>query len=571
MRDLDYIFDGAMSTYFQSITGNKTSCELANIRESQKIIDIHKEYIEVGCNAIKTNTFGLNQDLVKDKEYLSLLIKKAISNAKEASNESDISIFGDIGPINVENDEYLELVKIFIDGGITHFLFETQVEYSTLKEAIKYIRDNVKNSVVIVSFAANQDGFTRLGYHYEQLIEQASKDADYVGLNCICGPTHAFKLLEKLDSSKYNLIAMPNAGYFDGVDDNFIYNAEYFASKMIEIIGLGIKVAGACCGSTPWHLKKIIEGYNKESLTINKNKPIEVELSESKSIVKEIFDKQKKLVAVEFSTPLKPNCENLVDLAYRVKEKEVDLITLVDSPLAQAKADSFMMAAYLQNKVKVKVMPHLTCRDKNQIAIKGSLIGGNAFGIDNVLALSGDAIAKTDRDFSKGVFSFNSNNLINYVSELNKDTFNKLPYYIGGALNVNATNFDVELKRAQLKIENNVDYFISQSIFTKQAIENLKKANEVLDVPIVAGLYPVISLRNALFLKNEVKGIDIPNELIKQFEEVTSNRYKEISVNYIFNVIDSVYNYCDGFYISTPLNKIDYVCEIIDYIKGKEN
>lgn len=573
MNKLDLIFDGAMHTYYVKKTNSITTSELANEKDSKIIIDIHKEYIKAGATAIKTNTFGLNSLLVEDKELKKNLIIKAIDNAREAIKDSNVMIFANIGPITSDNreEEYLEIVKIFIDEKINKFIFETQLEYNVLKKSIAYIRKNVEDSIVITSFASNQDGYTSLGNYYLNLLNFAKDDCDYVGLNCICGPSHIYELVKKINYSEYKLCIMPNAGY-PSCDNivRFEENVDYFAAKMVEFLNFKVKIIGGCCGTSPNHIKRIVELVAKYHSKKEKVISLKHHKQKVKSIVASIFNSKRKLIAVEVEPPKTTDITNLLDTSLLLKDLQVDLITLVDSPLANARADSLMIASKIKRELDIEVLPHLCCRDKNQIAIKGGLIGANIDNINNVLAISGDAIAKIDRDFNKGVFCFNSMNLISYINQLNEDIFNDNPFYIAAALNINAVNFKGELKRAQDKIDNKVDYFITQSIFTKKAIDNLKEARRVLKVPIVVGLYPIVSYRNALFLNNEVKGITIDEDLIDKFSKAKQEDYQKISTDFIKDVIDQVNDYCDGYYLSIPLRKTEYVIDLIKYIKNKD-
>ncbi|MGL4383544.1 MAG: methylenetetrahydrofolate reductase, partial [Bacilli bacterium] len=283
-----------------------------------------------------------------------------------------------------------------------------------------------------------------------------------------------------------------------------------------------------------------------------------------------LFKQKIKVIAAEVESPKNCDITHLLESARLLKEAGAHLLTVVDSPLAQTRADSLMIASLIKKEFKIDVLAHLTCRDKNQIAIKGGLIAANINNINNVLAISGDAIAKIDRDYSKGVFCFNSINLINYIAQLNEDIFYENPFLIGGALNVNALNFDAEIKRAEAKIANQVDYFITQSIFDQQSIDNIIKAKQVLKKPIIVGLYPVASYKNALFLHNELNGINIPKAYLKQLEEASSDTYQDLSIEYTSSLIKAVFPYCDGFYIASPLAKTIFALRLIDYIKKLE-
>lgn len=575
MKYLDYIFDGAFGTYYSFKNKTDMPSELFNISDAKGVIDIHKEYIATGINAIKTNSFRLNSSLVEEREYRDVLIKKSVENARTAVAQRKIHIFASIGPINIKEEnsnEYLEIVKVFESAGIKNFIFETNVEYDSLKKAVKYIKEYIRDSKVIVSFGFNQDGYTQLGYYYKNLIKEVSEDVDYFGMNCICGPAHMYELAKTLDTVKYKVSIMPNAGYPSiNHEPMFDHNAAYFSDMLVKFAGLDVAILGGCCGSTPDHIKQSIEKINSTEIEYLKPNLERAKVINHNSDIRDILNSKTKLIAAEVEPPKTSDTTHLLESAYKLKAEGAHLLTLVDSPLGKTRADSLMIASKIKSEVGINVLPHVTCRDKNQIALKGGLLAANINGLNNVLALSGDAIAQIDREVNKGVFCFNSLNLINYINELNKDIFYDNPYLVAGALNVNAINFKAELTRCQKKITNGVDYFITQSIFSDEAINNLILAREKLAVPIVVGLYPVATYKNALFLNNEVKGIEIPEDFIKQLENVEPEFYRKVSVAYTCKLIDKCYDYCEGFYISTPLRKTEYVCDIIKYIKRKES
>lgn len=574
MKYLDYIFDGVNGTYYQQLTGEYEPVELANITNPDKIINIHKEYIEQGVSAIKTNSFAINSSLSTDLMYRDYLIKASIKNARHAVENKDISIFASIGPINCPNNhyEYLEIVKVFEEEGITNFLFETLVEYDSIKQSIRYIKEHIRDSVVIVSFACNQDGYTKLGYNYQALFEQACHDVDYVGLNCICGPNHMYELIKKIDTRKYNVCIMPNAGYLNKMhlDKQVVDNASYYSDMILKFVSLKVKIVGGCCGTTPLHMKEVVSKLALNNIVFKANEILPIKRVSQESKIKDILYSNNKLICAEVEPPTTSDSSQLLSSAFRLKAEGAHILTIVDSPLARTRADSLMIASKIKKEVGIEVLPHLTCRDKNQIAIKAGLIGANIEGVNNILTLSGDSIAPTERSHHQGVFCFNSMNLINYIACLNKDVFYDNPYLIAGALNINAHNFNAELERAQLKVINKVDYFISQSLFSKDAIKNIRHAKQILDVPIVVGLYPVASYKNAQFLNNEVSGISIPSSYIELLKNTDPTKYQEVSVNYVKDLIKEVFNDCDGFYIATPLRKTEYVCDIIKYIKELE-
>lgn len=565
------LFDGAFGTYYNNKTLNNQNPEFANINDKEAVFNIHKEYILSGANAIKTNTFGANLTISTDYTVIKAIIENGYNIAFRATSGTEVLVFADIGQINSENAvvEYKEIVDSFINLGATNFLFETLLEIETLKPIIGYIKRTVSKSVIITSFAVSQDGYTKSGEYYKDLFELATNaGVDYVGLNCICGPAHMLNLLGKVNTQKYNLSIMPNSGYPTFVNGRTVYidNPEYFSDKLYDIYCSGAKIIGGCCGTTPEHIKAIANRINSDANSHIYN--IENTSQRIKPSKSTIFDLDKKIIAVEIDSPIDTGVSYLLNASKKAKQCGADLITIADSPLARTRADSIMIASKIQREIGIETIPHLSCRDKNLIAIKGILIAGNIEGVKNILAITGDPIALADRIDLKNVFSFNSFKLINFINKLNDDIFFALPYNICGALNINSINFENELNRAKEKIINGAICLFTQPIYSKRNADNLLLAKKSLSCKILAGIMPIASYKNALFLNNEVAGIEIPKAIIDRLKDKSCDEVKQISIDYCKEIINNIKDNCDGFYIVTPLKKIDFVEELIKYIRS---
>lgn len=578
--DHPFIFDGAFGTYYNEISARNTFCEYANINEPDTVIKIHRQYISAGANAIKTNTFGANSTLTEDFNKLTSIITKGYDLAVQAAQNQAL-VFADIGYINSSREdvaeEYIKLAQVFLNCGAKHFLFETLAEYEMIKPAISHIKKVLPEAFIIISFAVLQDGFTKKGHYYKTLINEAvsNSQVDAVGLNCICGPSHLYQLIKELDLKDITFSAMPNAGYPSTINGRTVYedNAHYFSLKLADIFSLGVKILGGCCGTTPEHIKAAADRVtrtSKNSLSIDsedtKGKPNFTHIN----LFKNKLLSGQKMVAVEINPPLDNNCDYLLSAARKAAACGADIITLADSPLARARADSIMMAAKIKREINIDVLPHLCCRDRNHIAIKSALLGASIEGIDNILIITGDPITQTDRRSSKGVFNYNSFNLISYIQNLNKEILNQKPFFIGAALNVNAMQFEHELKRAQRKIENGAGFLLSQPIFSDQAARNFSLAKNRLKCKILAGILPIASYKNALFLNNEVSGIDIPEEVLDEIKDKNPSEAANISIRYSLSIINKISECCDGYYFSTPLQRIDLVCKLIETVKSSK-
>ena len=289
-----------------------------------------------------------------------------------------------------------------------------------------------------------------------------------------------------------------------------------------------------------------------------------------KAKAKDSFNKTGVTIAVEINAPVDLDISYMLEAAKKAKEYGADFITVPDSPLGKTRANSFMISSIIKRTAGIDTIPHLCCRDKNQIAIKGDLIAANIEGISNVLVVTGDSVAEAHRSDAKQVFGFNSLKLISFIKNLNETVFHDNSYNICAALNTNAENFDAELKRAKNKIENGANCFLTQPIFSEKNIDNFLKAKKILNCRILAGIIPLAGYKNALFLNNEVPGIEIPDKIIMDLKDKSAQESKEISINYAKNIIKKVEENCDGYYIMTPLKKIDFSIELIKYIRGGE-
>ena len=557
-----FYFDGAFGTYYREKYETNDPCELANLSHPERVLAIHKEYIEAGVNAIKTNTFGVNFSLSQEENTLREILTSGYLLACKATKETDVAVFCDIGYIDGEHqkEEYLRNADAFLSLGAKNFLFETLQEYEPLPEVISYIRNREPSAKILVSFSVSQDGYTKKGYFYESLLKQASSDADIVGLNCQCGPSHLYRLIERLNLFHYPAFsAMPNAGYPQSVNGRTVYsnNMDYYAEKLLSIAALGVSVIGGCCGTTPEHIKRVISGELPEVVASS-------EVQESfgkarKNRMLELLQSGKKLLAVEIDPPVTADATFLLSAARVAKNAGADIITVADSPLARSRADSMLLSAKIKREVGIEVLPHLSCRDKNDIAIRSQLLGANIEDVNNVLVVTGDPVSRSNG----GVFQFNSYTLMNLIGTLNREIFAENPYTVCGALNINATNFDAELKRAGKKIAAGAKVLLTQPIFSQEAVNNFLKAKEILDCYLLAGILPIAGWKNALFLNNEVSGIQIPDAFIEQLKAMNPEEVKNAVVSYSMDWIRPVYEKADGFYIMTPLKKIDFVAELL--------
>ncbi len=570
-------FDGAFGTFYFEKTRDYKPCELANIHSPQTVINIHKDYIAAGAQAIKTNTYSVNSAVFPDLLQRKEIIKTAMVNAKEAAEDTDTQIFCDIGYINSDKDdvelEYVYIANDFLKNGGENFLFETLPEFSPIVKALEFIKEKMPGAVIVTSFAVSQDGYSKKGIYYKNLLQQAldCPYVDIVGLNCQCSPSHMRNLIKNLDKMYKPLLAMPNSSYPSAFNGHMTYddNSEYFAQKMVEISTYGADIIGGCCGTTPRHIRlaidsvKKLNGKKEEKQQVNQV----IEPKNTRFTIPEIC-KNKKIIAVEIDPPMDSDMSFGISAGFKLKEAGVDVITVTDSPLARARADSIMVAAKIKREVGIETMPHISCRDKNRISLKGGLIGASFENINNVLAVTGDPIMQDIFSGKTGVFSFNSYGLISFIQQLNSEIFKATPFATGRALNVNVPNFDKELARAKKKLEKGAKFFLTQPMYNDEAVANFRLAAAELSVPVLAGLMPPAGYKNAVFLNNEVSGITMDEDFVQSLKDKERAEVVEISTDFCFDIAKKVADVRGGFYLMTPMKRVDLTVRLTEKIRG---
>ena len=570
-------FDGAFGTYYFEKTRDYKPCELANIHSADIVVDIHRQYIAAGAQAVKTNTFSVNSVIFGDENQRKQIIRNAMINAKNATMDTDVAVFCDIGYINSDKEdvsyEYMYIANDFLKNGGENFLFETLPEFAPITKALQFIKEKLPQSTVAVSFAVSQDGYSKKGIYYKNLLQQAvdCPYVDIVGLNCQCSPSHMRNLIRNLDKMEKPLLAMPNSSYPSAFNGHMTFddNSEYFGDKMAEIFSCGADIVGGCCGTTPKHIElavKTVEklgGKKEEKQTENTRIT-----ARNTHLTIPYMCENKKIIAVELDPPMDTDTTFAISAAFKLKEAGVDIITVTDSPLARARADSIMVAAKIKREVGIEVLPHLSCRDKNQISLKGSMIGASFENINNVLAVTGDPVMQDIFSGKAGVFAFNSFGLISFINDLNSQIFRATPFAVGAALNVNVTNFDKELTRAVKKVEKGAKYFLTQPIYNDKAVENFILAAKTLDVPVLAGFMPPASYKNAVFLHHEVSGITMDERFIESLKDKSREEVVEISTEYCFELAKKVADWRGGYYLMTPMKRVDLTVRLSEKIRG---
>ena len=576
------LFDGAMGTYYKAAPG--VECEQANLTDPAGVLAVHREYLVAGADAVKTNTFSLPRLAAAHAPGWEQLAQAGWQLAVQAAGETGAAVFADLGPApDTEavpaGQVYTAVAKQFAVLGARNFLFETLSSDAGLLDAVGAIKAEVPDAFVLVSFAVLPDGYTREGMYCKDLARrmQESGIVDAVGLNCVSAPG-AMRTLAKQLGGTLPLSVMPNAGYPIVTRTQVKYQGrpEYFARELGRLAAEGtVRILGGCCGTTPAHIAALRAELDSLPV-VEKTAPAE-EFSTVKEQTVENEDAflrklnaGEKVIAIELDSPRNADLTGYLEGAKKLQAAGADLLTIADCPIAQARMDSSLVACRVHRELGLCTLPHMTCRDRNLNATKALLLGLYAEGVREVLAITGDPIPSAERDEVKSVYQFNSRKLAQYIVSLaGEGREMPSPLTVFGALNLNARNFDVELRRAVEKLENGMTGFLTQPVLSEQAVQNLQQARQTLgpEAKILAGILPVVSQRNAIFMENEVNGIHVDAAIIDRFAGLDRAAGEELGIEISVQAAKAALPYADGFYLMTPFNRVALMERLIARLK----
>ena len=576
------LFDGGMGTYYKAKPG--TECEQGNLLDPAGVRKVHREYLAAGAEAIKTNTFGLPRMAAARQPDWQVLARAGWKLAAEAAVETGAAVFADLGPApDTEaapaGSIYTAVARCFVEQGAKNFLFETLSSDAGVLEAVQAVKAQVPDAFVLVSFAVLPDGYTREGMYSKDLVRRMTESGivDAVGFNCVSAPGAMRTLVQQLGRTALPLSVMPNAGYPVVTRTQVKYQGkpEYFAKELARIAAEGVRVLGGCCGTTPAHIAALRAALDSLPAVEKAAPAVQVSTPEAPTVEKDDaflrkLNAGKKVIAIELDSPKDADLTNYLAGAKRLQAAGADLLTIADCPIARARMDSSLVACRVHRELGLCTLPHMTCRDRNLNATKALLLGLYAEGVREVLAITGDPIPTAERDEVKNVYQFNSRKLAQYIVSLaGEGREMPSPMTVFGALNLNARNFEVELRRAGEKLENGMSGFLTQPVLSEQAVENLRRTRETLGerAKILAGIMPVVSQRNAIFMENEVNGIHVAEDIIEAFAGLDREQGEALGLEISLKMAREALPYADGFYLMTPFNRVALMERLIARLK----
>jgi methionine synthase I (cobalamin-dependent)/5,10-methylenetetrahydrofolate reductase len=595
-----HVVDGAMGTmlYGRGMFLNVCYDEL-NLRQPDLVRDIHREYVRAGAEVIETNTFGANPiklascGLADETERINTV---AAGLAREAAGDR-AAVVGAIGPLGIRIEPFGEMsvdearaafarqARGLLDGGVSGFVLETFSDVAELRAALQAVR-SLCDLPVIAQMTVGTDGKTHYGTDPETFgPELEAMGADVIGVNCSVGPHGVLEAVEKLARvTSRPLSAQPNAGLPREVGDRKIYMAspEYMASYARRMVETGARFVGGCCGTIPEHIKAIVGFVQSVS---PRHAPTVTAVTQT-AVALEPFPLGKrsrlgaKLAAGQFVTtveivpPKGVDPAPMFDQVRLLKAAGVDAVNVPDGPRAQSRMGALLSALMIEREVGLETVVHYACRDRNLLGMLSDLLGASAAGIHNLLIITGDPPKMGPYPEATAVFDIDSIGLTNLVSRLNRGLDpggNPLGqptrFVVGVGVNPAAPDLDRELARFAWKVDAGAEFAVTQPIFDLDQLDRFLSKVERFRIPIVAGIWPLVSLRNAEFLANEVPGVSVPDAVLERMRKA-STRGKEqalaegvrISQEMLAAVADRV----QGVQVAAPMGKVSVALEVLE-------
>ena len=595
-----HVFDGAMGTmlYAKGFFLNVCYDELV-LKQPKLVQEVHAEYVRAGAELLETNTFGANPlklgsyGLADDTEKIN---RTAAELARVAAG-GKASVVGAIGPLGVRiepfgptsRDEaealFARQVKGLLAGGVDGFILETFSDLDEIHAALRAVRAAC-NLPVVCQMTVGTDGLTYYGTDPETFAKRLTEwGADVIGVNCSVGPAGVLEAVEKMGKATDRPISgQPNAGLPRDVGDRKIYLAspEYMASYARRMIEAGARFVGGCCGSTPEHIKKIRDYVasvvpRQPSVVVSRNQvqaPAGVTPTPlaDKSRWGAKLARGELVTSVEIVPPKGVDPAPMLAQCRALKAAGVDAVNVPDGPRAQSRMGVLPSAIMIEREVGIETVIHYCCRDRNLLGMLSDILGAHAAGLRNILIITGDPPKMGPYPEATAVFDIDSIGLTNLVYRLNHglDPGNNpigapTRWVTGVGVNPGAIDLDRELSRFAWKVDAGAEFAVTQPVFDPRQLEAFLKRVEEFRIPVVAGVWPLISLRNAEFLANEVPGVSVPDEILQRMR-VAQEKGKEAAlaegVAIAREMFARVRKMVQGVQVSAPFGKVEVALEV---------
>ena len=593
--------DGAMGTllYAKGIFINRSYDEL-NLSQPDLIRGIHHDYLQAGAEIVETNTFGANSfrlarhslaDKVKD------INRAGARLAREAAKSFDVWVAGSVGPLGTRieplgktsfqeaRDAFREQIQALVEGGVDLLILETFGYLEEIHQAMLAARDVAPSLPLVAQVTIDEDGNCLDGSDPETFAPKLAEwGADVIGCNCSVGPVAMLDAIERVRAAtSLPLAAQPNAGIPRSVEGRNIYlcSPEYMASYARKYVASGVRIVGGCCGTTPDHIRVM-----KSALRVGeaRGKTASAHVSggpapratpavplEKRSALGAKLARGEFVTMVEIVPPKGTDISKEVEGARFLKSVGVDAVNIPDSPRASARMSNQALSLLIQREVGIDAILHYTCRDRNVLCIQSDLLGAAAVGIRNLICITGDPPKMGNYPDATAVFDVDAIGLVNIVRSLNHGLdLGRNPigtgtgFVIGVGANPGLTDLDEEIRRFEYKVEAGAEYAVTQPVFDLRLLENFLRRIEHCRIPVVAGIWPLVSVRNAEFMKNELR-VSVPDSILERISRAqTPEAARAEGVAIAREMLIAARQMVQGAQISAPMGRYSSAVDVLE-------
>jgi homocysteine S-methyltransferase len=617
------VFDGAMGTmlYAKGVFINQCYDEL-NLRAPDLVRDVHRAYVKAGAEVLETNSFGANR--LKLAQYglegqTVELNRQAAALAREAAG-AHVLVAGAVGPLGIRIEPFgptsreeartlfREQLAALRDGGADLFILETFSDLHEIEQAILAARDVDPLVPVVAQMTIGQDGLTVYGATPEDIARSLDEwGADIVGLNCSVGPQTILEAVERMAAiTTRKLSAQPNAGMPRDVGGRTMYMAspEYVANYGRHLIQAGAKIVGGCCGTTPEHIKALVEGIRplvprqQWRASVRYQLPHTDDLAatrrdegdgstageEETGVAPVPFAERSRwagkiargefVTSVEIVPPRGVDAAKMLEGVAALQRAGVDAVNVPDGPRAQSRMGALMTSLLIEQRIGIETVTHYCCRDRNLLGMLSDLLGASAMGLRNVLLITGDPPKMGPYPDATAVFDIDSIGLTNLVSRLNRGLDpgghaigRPTAFAIGVGVNPAAIDPAYELRRFEWKVDAGAEFAITQPVFDVEQLERFLGSIAHVRIPVIAGIWPLVSARNAEFLANEVPGVVVPDAVIARMRKASEQSKEHALAEGIAiarEMLERVRGAVQGVQVSAPFGKVELALDVFE-------
>ena len=609
------VFDGAMGTmlYSRGIFINQCYDEL-NLRAPDLVRDVHRAYVKAGAEVLETNSFGANRTKLSQyglETQVGELNLRAAQIAREAAGDG-VWVAGAVGPLGLRIEPYgptsrdearahfSEQMRALREGGADLFLLETFGDLDEIEQALLAARDVDPSIPVIAQMTIGNDCHTPYGASAADVARTLDGwGADVIGLNCSVGPQIILDAIERMTPvTRRKLSAQPNAGMPRDVGGRTMYMAspEYMASYARHLIQAGARIIGGCCGTTPEHIRAVAQGirsllprHGRSSLSTGATRarkappPVGATDIPAPGGVEPVpFAERSRwsqriaagefVTSVEIVPPRGVDASKMLSGVRALKVAGVDAVNVPDGPRAQSRMGALLTSVLIEQQIGIESVTHYCCRDRNLLGMLSDLLGASAIGLRNMLLITGDPPKMGPYPDATAVFDIDAIGLTNLVSRLNRGLDpggnaigSPTRFSIGVGVNPGAIDPEHEIRRFEWKVEAGAEWAITQPVFDVEQLERFLDRIAHVRIPIIAGIWPLVSARNAEFLANEVPGVVVPQAIIdrmRQSNAVSKDRAMQEGIAIAREMLARVRASVQGVQVSAPFGKVELALEV---------